>query len=225
MPALPSSLMTAIGLVVATGGCAGPATKPAPPDASAAPRATATTSGATAMSTAASTHADDKGLEVWFEISPDVVVERIPMRKAVLHFANRSEQPIRIYLPQSEPFRANISTLHFTAGDARFAAPDPHPHGYVVTEIDFPLLAPGAEKTWEQPFSLDPMGAGTGPTRRPGFESGAEVRVRWIYENEVTRWAGGLQTLDGPTKGLFDGKDIPYIWTGKLSVEARWVAP
>ena len=46
--------------------------------------------------------------------------------------------------------------------------------------------------------------------------------MSWTYHNDIVRWEGGYQTLDGPTKTLFEGKDIPYIWTGKLSVEASW---
>jgi hypothetical protein len=46
--------------------------------------------------------------------------------------------------------------------------------------------------------------------------------VSWTYENTITRWAGGAQTLDGPTQALFDGGTIPGIWTGKLTVQLRW---
>ena len=174
-----------------------------------------------------STTGKDKGLEVWFDVLPEVRMDRIPMRTVVLHFKNASKDPIRIYLPQAEAFRANISTIVMRAGDAVIAVPEPHPHGYTVTEIDFPLIAPGEEKSVLQPFSLDPMvpGPGTATLRRPGFEAGKSVAVRWSYDNSITRWQGGAQTLDGPTKSLFEGKDIPYIWTGKLSVEATWVVP
>ena len=171
--------------------------------------------------------ANHKGLAVWFEVVPGVQMDRIPIRTVMLHFNNTSKAPIRIYLPQSEPFRANISSLVLRASGESFFEPEPRPHGYVVTEIDFPLLAPGEEKSFAQTFSLDPMapGAGSGIARRKGFESGKSVKIAWTYSNQINRWAGGAQTLDGATKALFDGKDIPHIWTGALSVEATWTAP
>ena len=149
------------------------------------------------------------------------------MRTIVLHFKNASKDPLRIHLPRAEMFRAGISSITMVGGDARLSVPEPHPHGYEVTEADFPLLAPGEERTFEQSFSLDPMapGGGTRTERRKGFESGTRVRVSWSYENRIQRWEGGAQTLDGPTKALFGGNDIPHIWIGKLSAEASWVAP
>jgi hypothetical protein len=175
--------------------------------------------------TARSNRAEDKGLEISCEIRPEVRTDRVPMRTAVLRFHNVSQAPVRFYLPRAEAFRAGLSTLLFQAGDHLFAEPDPQPHGIVIEEDDFPLLAPGEAKSFEQSFTLDPMqpGPGTRTARRPGFEDGKTVRVSWTYQNEIVRWAGGQLTLDGPTKTLFGGKDIPFIWTGKLTVEASWV--
>lgn len=174
-----------------------------------------------------STAVNAKGLEIWFEVLPDVKMDRIPMRTVMLHFKNVSSDPIRIYLPAAEAFRAGISTVVMSSGDAILAVPEPHPHGYKVTEVDFPLLAAGEEKAFEQPFSLDPMlpGPGTATARKAGFETGKSVKVRWRYGNSITRWKGGAATLDGPTNELFGGNDIPYIWTGDLSTEATWSAP
>ena len=31
--------------------------------------------------------------------------------------------------------------------------------------------------------------------------------------------------MEGPTKALFGGTDIPYIWIGELGVELAWTAP
>jgi hypothetical protein len=171
-----------------------------------------------------SSRVQDKGLEIFFEIRPDVRMDRVPMRTAVLHFHNVSQAPVRIYLPRSEEFRAGLSTLAFRAGAGSFFVPEPRPHGIVIEEDDFPLIAPGEDKTFEQSFTLDPMqpGAGSRTARRPGFEDGKTVPVSWTYSNDIVRWAGGQQTLDGPTKTLFEGKDIPHIWTGKLSAEASW---
>ena len=171
-----------------------------------------------------SSREQDKGLEIFLEIQPGVRMDGVPTRSATLHFHNVSLAPIRIYLPRSEHFRAGLSTLVLRAGPNAFAVPEPQPHGIVIEEDDFPLIAPGEDKTFEQSFTLDPIGPGVGAVtaRRLGFEDGKAVQVRWTYSNEIVRWAGGQQTLDGPTKTLFEGKDIPYIWTGQLSVEASW---
>jgi hypothetical protein len=185
---------------------------------------TTTPGGATMTKAAAeSNRAQDKGLEISFEIGAGVHKDR--MRDAVLRFRNVSTQPVRFYLPRGEAFRAGISTLRFQAGDGIFIEPEPQPHGVVIDEADFPLLAPGEEKTFAQPFTLDPVppGPGTQTARRAGFEDGKTARVSWTYENKITRWEGGQQTLDGPTKTLFGGKDIPYIWTGELTVQASWL--
>jgi hypothetical protein len=172
-----------------------------------------------------SNHAQDKGLEIFFEIQPGVRMDQVPMRTAMLRFHNVSTQPVRFYLPRGEAFRAGMSTLRFQAGDKLFLEPEPHPHGVVIEEADFPLLAPGEEKSFEQPFTLDPMqpGPGTQTARRPGFEDGKTVQVSWSYTNKIVRWTGGQLTLDGPTKALFGGKDIPFIWTGELTVQASWL--
>ncbi len=146
------------------------------------------------------------------------------MRVAALHFRNVSDAPVRIYLPRGEAFRAAVLSLHLRSGKQLHVEPSPRPHGVVIDEPDFPLLAPGEERVFEQSFTLDPMqpGAGTKTARRPGFEDGKEIEVTLTYENEITRWAGGTETLDGPTRRLFDGKDIPHIWTGQLSTKATW---
>jgi hypothetical protein len=88
-------------------------------------------------------------------------------------------------------------------------------------------IAQPSQKEFTQSFSLDPMkpGPGTATGRLAGFESGSRVSVRWTYENSIQRWQGGQMTLDGPTKSLFDGGDIPYIWTGKLQLETAWTVP
>ena len=183
------------------------------------------TGGAMTDTVVRSSHAQAKGLEISFEIRPEIRMDGVPMRTVVLRFHNVSTEPVRFYLPRGEAFRAGMSTLRFQAGDARFLEPEPQPHGVVIEEADFPLLAPGEEKTFEQTFTLDPMqpGAGTHTARRPGFEDGKTVRVSWSYANKIVRWGGGQLTLDGPTKTLFEGKDIPFIWTGELVVEASWL--
>lgn len=183
------------------------------------------TAGVTSSSSTVSNRATDQGLEIWFEVRPEVRADRVPLRVVVLHFHNVSSEPVRVYLPRGEAFRAGLSTLHFRAGDAVFVEPEPLPHGVVIEEADFPLIAPGEVKTFEQTFTLDPMqaGKGTNTARRRGFEDGASAHVTWTYQSSITRWAGGHSTLDGPTKSLFGGGDIPHLWTGKLTVQADWV--
>jgi hypothetical protein len=181
-----------------------------------------------AMTALRSAPASDGRLEIQLEIAAGVALDRVPLRTAVLHFKNVSGQPLRIYLPTGEPFRASISTLSFApAGAPPLFEPEPHPHGCVITEQDFPLIAPGASVSFTQRFTIDPVAPGVGNTthRRPGFEPGKLVPVSWTYQNAITQWKGGAQTLDGPTRELFGGKTIPFLWTGKLSVRATWIAP
>ena len=131
---------------------------------------------------------------------------------ARLHFRNDGPAPMRLYIVGGEAFRAQQSDFQLSAADGRVLdrQPDPHPHGYVVTEADFPEVAPGATKLVEQTLDLSP-GVLDG-------QAGA-LRLRWSYRNGVTVWKGGLQTLDGPTRNLFGGKPIPGIWSGQATVE------
>lgn len=179
-------------------------------------------------SVATSAPATDSRLEIQLGIKPGVVMDRIPERTAVLRFTNRTKEPLRVYMP-SEVARANISTITMSpSGEGRpLFIPDVHPHGYQVGEKDFPLIAPGQTREFTQKFSLDPMkpGPGTATERLKGFEAGKTVRVDWTYRNTTRRWPGGIQTFGGPTQELFDGGDIPHIWTGKLSVHMTWTVP
>jgi len=171
--------------------------------------------------------ASDDRLEISMRILPDVRMERVPTRTLELRFRNLTDGPLRIYLPRGEAFRANISTVVLsTEAGAFLSIPEPRPHGYVVGEEDFPLIEPGETLTATQSFTLDPFARGGGATaRRPGFEEGTAVSVRWTYRNSIRRWEGGAPTLDGRTKQLFGGEDIPHIWTGELAVRTRWTVP
>ena len=168
----------------------------------------------------------DGRLEIQLEIQEGSVLDRVPMRTAVLRFKNASDKPLRLYLPQSEAFRANISSLILAPeGAPPLFVPEPRPHGYVVTEKDFPLLKPGEGRAFTQRFTIDPFARGGRTERRAGFEPGKKVPVSWTYENAIRQWKGGQRTLDGPTGELFGGKEIPFIWTGKLTAKASWTAP
>lgn len=122
-----------------------------------------------------------------------------------LRFLNTGSRLRRIYLVNSEPFRAMQSTLYLDRGpgDPPQMQPPPRPHGYVVTEADFHAIEPGATLSFTQTLRVP---ADTKPGTYP---------VRWVYRNEVERWKGGAQTLDGPTKDLFGGEAIPGIWIGE----------
>ena len=127
--------------------------------------------------------------------------------KLSLVVENTGDAPRRIYMLGPEVFRATMSDLWLLGADGTpigMSQPEPHPHGYLPTEDDFPEIAAHASKTFEQSLAIDPA-APAGP-----------ATVSWKYENRVTQWEGGLQTLDGPTKPLFGGKPIPGIWVGEL---------
>lgn len=166
--------------------------------------------------------ARERGLEIQLELDPAIVVDRVPMRTLVLVFRNTSTKPIRVFMPP-EPFRANISSIVLAAsGSEPVFEPPPRPHGYRVSEKDFHSIAPLGELRFQQRFTIDPFGRGTTTVRRRGFEDGALVDIHWTYENTTTTWPGGANTLDGTTKPLFGGEPVPDLWTGKLSVRAKW---
>lgn len=130
-----------------------------------------------------------------------------------LELRNDGPTERRIYLIGTPTFRAMQSDLEILGPDGRAydRQPDPHPHGYVVSEADFPAIAPGAIARFTQPLFLDPkLGANV-----PG-----DLQVRWTYHNTIESWAGGAQTLDGVTKPLFGGGRIPGIWLGNFSLAA-----
>lgn len=187
---------------------------------------TSTTS--TPAGVARSPWATDGRLEILAEVDPQVTFDRIPMRALRLHFRNATSEPLRIYMPRPDAFRFGISSVVLTPkGGSPLLVPEPRPHGYTIGEDDFILLAPREERVVSQSFTVDPMSPGRGveTARRPGFEKGTSVAVRWTYENAMTAWPGGAQTLDGVTKPLFGGGPIPHLWTGKLEAELTWVVP
>lgn len=133
---------------------------------------------------------------------------------AKLVFRNQASKPARIYLVREDAFRSFQSWLRILRhGDSRVVSvqPEPQPHGYVVSEADFPLVEPGASRTFEQVLDLSD----------PNLRAGGTFVVEWTYENEIVEWKGGAQTLDGPTKELFGGTRIPHIWTGRLTTTSE----
>ena len=138
----------------------------------------------------------------------DSVVARLDVR-------NTGTTPLRIYLLEPEAFRSFQSALYlFDPTGKMVGAPEVSPpHGYLPRESDFPVIAPGQTRTFTQTLSLD----------APALAAGGTFTVQWTYSNSVTQWKGGTQTLDGPTKPLFGGGPIPYIWTGEVIASAPLV--
>lgn len=132
-----------------------------------------------------------------------------------MYFRNDSTAPLRIYLLRSEPFRYPQSTLTVrhpgSVPRPGASQPSPRPHGIVVREDDFHLIAPGAEQRFTQTVVLT----------KSETAKGGPHEIEWSYQNEVEQWKGGVKTMDGPTKELFGGKRIPHIWLGKIDAVTR----
>ena len=162
--------------------------------------------GAPSLEPVSGIHFAISGGEKSVQVGQDVVF--------TLRFSNRSEQPVRVYLVRSEPFRAGQSSFlvrRVVDGAPVDLQPVPRPHGYVVGESDFHLIAPGETIADRQTLRLSPE----------RFKAGEEHIVRWVYENRIKRWPGGVRTVDGLTKPLFGGTEIPFIWVGRSEVETR----
>ena len=67
------------------------------------------------------------------------------------------------------------------------------------SEKDFYLIATNDKKIFRQKILLQVKNS---------------VSLQWIYRNQLTSMEGGIETLDGQNKALFNGDRIPYIWTG-----------
>lgn len=153
------------------------------------------------------------GLQISMDIANEThhIGDSIPI---ILHFKNIRNKNIRIYLINSEIFRYGQSTISILSKKDRnliSIQPEPHPHGYKVTEEDFHLIEPNQELTFDQTIYI----------MESKFESGGKFIVQWNYENQVKSWPKNIMTLDGPTKELFGGKAIPFIWTGSISYKTN----
>ncbi|MCX4241814.1 hypothetical protein [Paraliomyxa miuraensis] len=123
-----------------------------------------------------------------------------------LRFLNLDVRARKLFFIRAEPFRFGQSTLTLDRGGSGppIVSPPPRPHGYVVTEADFHDIAPRSRLAFSQAL------------RVPADLLPGTYGVRWVYENEITQWKGGVNTLDGPSEVLFDGKPIEGIWVGSL---------
>ena len=154
-----------------------------------------------------------KGLQIRYDIpeGPHKIGDSISLN---LHFKNVGNDEIRIYLIRSEAFRfgqSSLSLISIKDGKQITSQPPPRPHGIVIDEEDFHLIKANLESKFTQTLYLN----------KSEIRTWGEFIVRWKYSNKITRWPGGKMTLDGPTKELFGGKDIPFIWTGKIEYEGK----
>ncbi len=150
------------------------------------------------------------------------------MRRVRMVLNNVSKDPVRVLRIRPEAFRYATSTLVVAASGADpIWSPDPRPHGYLIGEDDFARIEPGARIDIEQSFTIDPMvrGSGTSTARAPGCARGAVATGTWTLANASTSFPGGVSTLAGVTKPLFDGREMPELWTGKLVCRVQWTVP
>jgi hypothetical protein len=151
------------------------------------------------------------GLRIRLELPASVKLAGTEAVTATLHVRNESPRPIRILLVRPEVFRLFTSSLRVWRDDKVISLqPEPHPHGYLLAEEDFVVIAPHDTLAYKQTLYLTPELA------KPGT-----YEVEWMLENATRRWPGGAQTLDGVTKPLFGGTDVPDLWVGKLAVRRR----
>lgn len=206
MPAAPAPAALAVALLTA---CSAP---PSAPPADAAPPAPTTAAPPTTPPAPDPGWVDaGGGLSVRVDVPPGPHKPGATVDIA-LEFRNDGQDDLRIYLVQTPIFRALQSDLAIFTADGKFldSQPEPHPHGYVVSERDFPAIPAGTTQRFTQPLHLDPARLGT---------AGA-LELRWTYRNKIESWAGGVQTLDGPTQSLFGGGRIPGIWLGEVKATA-----
>jgi hypothetical protein len=152
----------------------------------------------------------NSGLQIKIEL-PEYNLIANETAELLLFFKNSSKEFIRIYLINSEPFRFGQSTFYLYNKQKQLITmqPTPRPHGITITDRDFHLIEPGGHIEFSQHLHLN----GLEPVEL------GEYLLKWDYENKLKSWAGGVKTLDGITLKLFKGRDIPYIWVGKI----EWV--
>jgi hypothetical protein len=149
----------------------------------------------------------DGRLQLQLVMLPGQVSEQ---RMAVLCLRNVSQDPLRFLMLRAAFFRSPFSWLRLSQAQAAQLEPRSPPHGYNLGEADFHLLQPDQGALFFQRFILDEL------------DAAAPVDVEWTFTNERRRWEGGLETLDGPTRALFGGEDVPFLWLGRLSARLRW---
>ena len=54
------------------------------------------------------------------------------------------------------------------------------------------------------------------------FTDRGTFEVELMFENKSKRFPGGANTLDGVTKPLFGGTDVPDLWVGTLSTRTTF---
>ena len=122
---------------------------------------------------------------------------------------NVTTRYIRIFMINSEPFRFGQSTFFVYPKHEKSLItlqPSPRPHGITITEDDFHLIKPNEISEFKQSLFLNKL----------EFTQNGEYIVKWNYTNKIKEWPGNIKTLDGTTKQLFKGKEIPFIWIGEI---------
>ena len=122
------------------------------------------------------------------------------------YFFNDSDLPVRIYFIDNEVFRSPQNIFYIKGKFDRPVEPSP-PHGYKVGYNDFHLIPPKGKKSFTHTLHRNEL---------QDLEKNKIYELSWEYENDISDWKGGVMTLDGSTKTLFEGKKIPYIWVGKI---------
>jgi hypothetical protein len=126
-----------------------------------------------------------------------------------LIFENVSPKLLRIYYIDDPLFSRTQNSFYLIdkQGKRHFELEDgPPPHGYVVSEKDFYLIEAESKKQFNVKVAL--------PVKDP-------AALEWVYRNQITSWRGGIETLDGKTKVLFEGREIPYIWRGRIETRIK----
>jgi len=123
-------------------------------------------------------------------------------------FENISDNPLRIFYIDAPLFYKTHNHFYFVDGQGKkyFDMEEVPPHGLIVTAKDFYLIAPHEQKHFSAKIML--------PVKDV-------KKVHWRYDNTLTSWKGNIETLDGKTKALFGGKEIPYIWVGTIETSAK----
>jgi len=149
---------------------------------------------------------EESGLKICIRSTRESIPRDTPWDVGLV-FKNTSERPLRIYFVRNEVFRSFQSRFDalFYGKPMSITRISP-PHGYVVTEKDFHWIGTKSEMLFHQTLSLSEAGI---------KEDVREFTLQWTYENRLSRWEGGVRTLDGVTKTLFGGKEIPYLWRGE----------
>ena len=135
--------------------------------------------------------------------SLEVLTQKEKYIELRLVFENISDKPLRIFYMDHTLFSRVQNSFYFidSRGKKYFEMEDVPPHGFLVHAQDFYLIAPYEKKSFIVKMTL--------PTKEM-------KKIYWRYHNKLTSWKGDFETLDGKSRALFNGHEIPYIWVGSI---------